>query len=382
MLPSQQALTKLIGGIYDAAADGSLWAPFLAELAKATQADSAALVMHSLGQEVHTVSAGWQIDPEAGPLYQQHYGAIDLWAMRGRSKPPGYVCTSESLCTNRELLTTEMYNDFLIRFDVEHGMFGVAENNKARWASISLFRRSLSGEFEVADLETLNLLIPHIQRAFKLHFQVSQLTGHAEGIEAALNMLSTGVIFIGANTSVLLANRTAGKILSGKNGLLLTRGKLSAVDYAESLRLQALIVAAVQTGCGKGLSAGGTILISRHTGRSLSVTVAPLREFGNTLSLQRPAAVLFVSDPERNAELSVDMLSRCHGLTPAEARLAVVLAEGHSLKEAASSCRVTHNTARSQLKNIFLKTNTNRQVELVLLLLNTAGVTRPRVESA
>jgi DNA-binding CsgD family transcriptional regulator len=195
-------------------------------------------------------------------------------------------------------------------------------------------------------------------------------------------MLSTGVIFIGSNTSVLLVNRTAEQILSRKNGLLLARGKVSAADYAESMRLQAMIVAAVQTGSGKGLRAGGTILISRDTRRPLSVTVAPLREFGNMLSLQRAAAVLFVSDPERNPELSVEMLSRCHGLTPAEARLAVVLAEGHSLKEAANACHVTHNTAKSQLKNVFLKTNTNRQVELVLLLLNTAGVTRPRAESA
>ena len=46
--------------------------------------------------------------------------------------------------------------------------------------------------------------------------------------------------------------------------------------------------------------------------------------------------------------------------TPAEGRLAMVLLEGHSLKEAADSSGVTYNTIKSQLKIIFLKTNVQR----------------------
>jgi DNA-binding CsgD family transcriptional regulator len=379
MLTDSTTLTRLIGEIYEAATDGSRWEPFLQELAKTAQADSAALIMHNLGQEVHTISAGWEVHPEAAEQYQKHYGSIDLWAMRGRSKPAGYVCTSESLCTNRELLKTEIYNDFMTRFHVEHGMFGVAENNKARWASLSLYRKTESGEFEVYDLEILNLLIPHIQRAFKIHFQVSQLTSHAAGIEAGLNLLSTGVIFIGSDNSVLFANHTAQEILNRKSGLLLIREKVCAERYAESTRLQAMIAAAVKTGCGKGVSAGGTLLISREDGRALSATVAPLRGFNGPFSSQQPAAVVFISDPDRNYEVATGLVRRCHGLTPAEGKLAMLMVEGNSLKEAATNCGVTHNTAKSQLKNIFLKTQVNRQSELVMLLLNTAGITRSGV---
>ena len=70
----------------------------------------------------------------------------------------------------------------------------------------------------------------------------------------------------------------------------------------------------------------------------VSRAVAPLREINTSLS-QRPAAVLFVSDPDRNSELPCDLLRSCYGLTPAEGRLAMVLMDGHSLKEAADSCR-------------------------------------------
>ena len=360
MLPSKQVLTKLIGSVYDAAVDATLWEPFLGELSRSSRADSAALVMHHLGREVHTISAGWMVEPDAGRLYQQHYGSIDVWAMRGRSKPAGYVCTSESLCLMDELVTTEIYNDFLVPYGVKRGMFGVVENNPSRWASVSLYRGRRSSDFRVSDLETLNLLVPHIQRAFKLHFQFSELKSRTEGIETALNMLTTGVILLGARGEVLLMNNRAEQVLNRRDGLLLAHGKLDAAVYAESTRFQAMIGAAARTGSGAGLSAGGTILISREKGRPISVTVAPLHEFGSGLS-QRPAVVLFISDPDQNVELPVDLLRRCYGLTPAEARLALVLLEGHSLKEAADSGGVTHNTAKSQLKSVFLKTQVQRQ---------------------
>jgi DNA-binding CsgD family transcriptional regulator len=68
--------------------------------------------------------------------------------------------------------------------------------------------------------------------------------------------------------------------------------------------------------------------------------------------------------------LPADLLRRCYGLTPAEARLTMLLLQGHSLKESADFCRVTQNTAKSQLKSIFSKTHVKSQGELIRLLLN------------
>lgn len=376
MLPSKQILTKLIGSAYDAVADETLWQQFLADLTKSCKAEAAASVIRQWDREVHTVRASWNLHPDADTLYQQHYCSVDVWAKRARWKPAGYVCTSESLCPFRELAATEIYNDLLVRYGVVHGMFGVIDNNASRWTSISLFRSPASPAFKVSDLETLNLLVPHLQRAFELHLQFSELRARSKGAEEALNMLAVGVIFLGARGEVVLMNRRAEEMLNRKDGVLFAQGKLSAKVYAESARLQAMVGAA-QTGTARGLNPGGTILISREKGRPLSVTVAPLREFNAGLSL-RPATVLFISDPDRNLELPVDILQRCYGLTPAEGRLAMFLLEGHGLKQSADSSGITHNTAKSQLKSIFLKTQVQRQGELIRLFLNIAGVTNPR----
>jgi DNA-binding CsgD family transcriptional regulator/PAS domain-containing protein len=380
LLPSQEVLTNLIGGVYDAAAEPALWEPFLEQLANIAQADGSGLVMHNDRQGTHSIAASWELDPDLARLYREYYGPLDIWTTRGKSSPVGRVCLSQELCSPADLRRTEVYNGLMVPSDIEHGMFGIVQRCDATWATISLYRSASTGEYQVSDLDILRFIVPHIQRAFKLHFQLSELRARSEGVEAALNMLATGIIFLGTGGEVLLMNQRAEEILNCRDGLLLAQGKLVAAIHGESARLRAAIGGAVRTGSGRGLSAGGTMLISRNQGRPLSITVAPLREFNPALP-QRPAAVLFIFDPDQNVELPSDLLPRCYGLTPAEARLAMVLLEGNSLKEAADSCGVTHNTAKSQLKNVFSKTEVKRQGELIRLLLNSAGNVRPRIQA-
>ena len=65
---------------------------------------------------------------------------------------------------------------------------------------------------------------------------------------------------------------------------------------------------------------------------------------------------------------SIDLL-RCHfGLTPAEARLALQLVAGETLRSAGVKLGISYETARTHLKNIFSKTGTRRQAELVVVL--------------
>ena len=66
---------------------------------------------------------------------------------------------------------------------------------------------------------------------------------------------------------------------------------------------------------------------------------------------------------------SIDRLRCQFGLTPAEARLALHLVAGETLRSAAVKLSITYETARSQLKSIFNKTRTHRQAELVIVIL-------------
>ena len=66
---------------------------------------------------------------------------------------------------------------------------------------------------------------------------------------------------------------------------------------------------------------------------------------------------------------SIDRLRSHFGLTLAEARLVLHLATGETLRSAALKLGTTYETARTSLKNIFQKTGTHRQPELIMVIL-------------
>ena len=82
-------------------------------------------------------------------------------------------------------------------------------------------------------------------------------------------------------------------------------------------------------------------------------------------------ALLIVRDLEAGSTLTPKLLQRLFGLSSSEARLADAIARGLSLRDAAAERGIAYETARSQLKSVFMKTNCGRQSELVALI---AGV--------
>jgi DNA-binding CsgD family transcriptional regulator len=63
------------------------------------------------------------------------------------------------------------------------------------------------------------------------------------------------------------------------------------------------------------------------------------------------------------------ILAKTFHLTPAEAKLACIIARGAPPDIAARELKISRETARNQLKAVFAKTDTHRQSELVALLL-------------
>jgi DNA-binding CsgD family transcriptional regulator len=83
--------------------------------------------------------------------------------------------------------------------------------------------------------------------------------------------------------------------------------------------------------------------------------------------------LVLISDPDHGIGLNRERLQQIYGLTPAEARLATLLVEGKRLRTAAADLEISFETARTHLKRIFSKTNSESQADLVRLLLNLAN---------
>lgn len=83
-----------------------------------------------------------------------------------------------------------------------------------------------------------------------------------------------------------------------------------------------------------------------------------------------PRALLIVHDArDAGGDLDPMLVAESFSLTPAEARVAVKLAQGRTVKEVAADHRTSIATVRSQVQQALLKVGVARQTDLVRLLL-------------
>ena len=210
-------------------------------------------------------------------------------------------------------------------------------------------------------------MYPHLKSALILRRKFIDLRLKDSFLDAALNASTEGIVILDKTCRVLFMNRTAEDMVRGGEGLTVRSGRLCAVDLKDSMGLLDLIHSVTATTGAKGTTAARAMFISRRKRCPLKLTVAPFLTQAAT-SPCSAAAIAFISDHEQTNQ-DREMFLRRYGLTPAESRLALLLSEGRSLKEAADHCGVTYNTVRSQLKSIFSKTGVDRQAELVQVLL-------------
>ena len=208
---------------------------------------------------------------------------------------------------------------------------------------------------------------------------LTRLEAERDAALDALDRLPVGVVLVDGQGRVITMNVAAEEITLMADGLGITSGVLRAATSHETAALAGLIASAAATGSGQGIEPGGAMAVSRPSMlRPLSVLVTPVRGEKFQMGAMRPDAIVFVSDPEAEDETPEQVMARIYGLTPAEARLAAMLMQGHGLEWSADELDVSINTARTHIKNLFDKTGVRRQAELVRLVLRgPAGLRLP-----
>ena len=91
-----------------------------------------------------------------------------------------------------------------------------------------------------------------------------------------------------------------------------------------------------------------------------------------------PQAVIFISDPSRRPKVSGTILSELFGLTPTEADVACAIAHGRRTNQIAADLSISPTTVAFHLGNVFEKTRTHRQGDLIALILTAlASIATP-----
>jgi DNA-binding CsgD family transcriptional regulator len=162
---------------------------------------------------------------------------------------------------------------------------------------------------------------------------------------------------------------SANDLFEALDGLFVARafGGLAMADRNADRLLQ---VALETSRPGEGKSPVRSIPVAMQPGRAAHVVhLVPLRRAAHDIFASADMLVV-VSTVSRPAGIQLNtVVTALFDLSPAESRLAMNLARGIPLAEAAQVCGITISSARTYLNRIFQKTGTHRQGELVALLL-------------
>lgn len=166
-----------------------------------------------------------------------------------------------------------------------------------------------------------------------------------------------GVLLIDEGGTVLDGNAAALRILAAGDGLTMDeRGCLACLRRTEAHELQASIARLVADRGSGSTGAQELLGVPRPSGRRpYGLRIA--RTAGQEHPALRRRAVLRVTiaDPDAPIFLSAEHLRGLYGLTPAEARVAVLLADGGSAEEIAQSLGIAVATVRVHTASIYRK---------------------------
>ena len=179
----------------------------------------------------------------------------------------------------------------------------------------------------------------------------------------ALERMGYGGMLLGADGEVLRLNAIAKRFL-------VEQTNVSEEELEGSARAQAALRDLLRrTDPHVGRTADGWFPISRNGGRQLILRAIPLQT--SAPSDARTALVILV-DLNETPRLEPAAVQQIFDMTAPQAQLAVQLARGSTLTEISKAEKISMAAARSHLAQVFAKTKTRRQHELISLMARLA----------
>lgn len=361
----------LVSAIYDAAQDPALWNEFLSRLAQAFSGHGAAIRLLDTHSYYPSFSAVHGYDKAFTEEYANHYYQTDVTIQLLEQADQGTVTARSAQLLDKDYYHTEYYQDFGRHWKINDLMGGYFIKAQDCIARIGVHRPVGAPVFSDEDKYLMSLLMPHLHRAFHISRHIQSIKAQREASNNAFDHIPFGVVLVDDSGRPIVVNQRAENMGREGGGIRISSSGISTGSSQTTQTLRHLIRQATQRQEGKACSGGALSVERASSTQPLSIMVAPLNaeqpQFG--CDGENAAAIVFISDPLQEQNVSPEILSILYGLTKAEARLAKELAMGKTLDEISDMFQLSKHTLRAQLKTTFSKTGVSRQAELVRLVL-------------
>ncbi|MCC6776176.1 MAG: PAS domain-containing protein [Hyphomicrobiales bacterium] len=352
--------------IYDAATEEELWQPALVEIAEMTGSLGGFVVGVDYKGHVVPFLFNGRMNEESHRTFANRH-IVNPWSAVMIHHPAGTLVQSAEISPLPDLKRTIFFDEVLRSQNMAHNAMLTLARKDDFFGVFNLCRSEKQGPFEEEVLRFLSRLYPHLRRALLMGFRLDAYRALQRGQLHILDRLSAGMIVLDRTARVLWANTAAREMMGHGGPLRLRDTVLTAVSPAQTQRLRNLVDAALQ-----GMPVGAMTIPQPQDGRLLTILISSLRSRDNDrfggLGLRDAAALLVIHDPARPMDIRAECLMDAYGLTQAEARVAMCIAAGATVLEAAHRLNVSPNTIKTHLRKVFAKTGTTGQAELVRLM--------------
>ncbi len=364
-------LNNLISQIYDAAINPQLWETVCLDASDYFHGTSGVMIMHDHTQSAATVAVHTRFPEDIYQRYMENYYIEnDLWYQLITSKcPEKSVSIGSELISDQDLKKTDMYNDILKPTESGRLLAYNTVANKSQAGAFTISRPLSAKEFDYDDKKIMSLLGEHIQRAYLIHRQYFYLMQSNNAANEALNNIAYACLALDNNGHIVFINERAEKTLRENDGIRSLNKKLFFSSTEQQNIFNTYLKKVIATSNNKGTSTGGAIRITRPTGKAAyQLIITPANSNSNTspnMFYNNASACVFISDPSKTMIIQENILCELYNLTKAEARLTQLLFQGFSPHDISKINHVKISTIRSQLHNIFEKTSTSSQSDLI-----------------
>ena len=375
-MSERDAFQRILASLYDAMLDDTRWPATSALIDEACGlTGNALLVGEGPKDDIRVLFVGLyyrgQRRTDLEREYLEVYHPINEAIPRQLQLPEGHLVHIKDLYTSEELKTSRAYNDAFLRGKYQNGLNVLLDGPGGSHMTWSLADPVASDGWGSSQIAMVRRLLPHIRQFVRVRQALVRAEAHDTTVTALLDNRRIGVLQLDRRGRIMAVNDRARLILRHDDGLSDQNGVLRTSLPDDQLRLERLLSAALPTSGAVAVS--GSMMLRRSSVLPpFVVHVQPVSVPQPDYGARHVAALVLIVEPGRHHRVDPELVAKALGLTPAESRVAVGLAEGKSVQEMAEATGHTRDAIYWHLKQIYQKRNISRQVDLVRLVLSIA----------
>lgn len=221
----------------------------------------------------------------------------------------------------------------------------------------------------------MQMIAPHVRRAVLISNAIESKTAQAKGFADVLNGLNAGVFFVDEAGRIVHANDRGKDLLATRDVLHAASGNLILREPRCNKAMSKVIAAATAGDMAVGSGATAISLTSRDGQRYVMHALALTSGARGLANVSRGAvAALFLRKEGLETPPEPEVVAKAFGLTASELRVLLAIVAFSGVAAAAEALGIAKTTVKTHLCQLFAKTGTRRQVDLVKLV---AGYSSP-----